>query len=77
MIPPQAERVHEMDFRGIWRDDQGRIVEIVRQLDDGSWLGHFRDNMIPAQVYTKYLAVNTKDGTRLIERKRGEEKGWE
>ena len=78
MIPPNVEKVSEMDFRGIWRDDQGRIIKIWAQEEDGSWKGEFsHDPKAGIQTYTKYLGVNTKDGSRLMERKRGEEKGWE
>lgn len=80
MIPPQAEKVKEMDFRGIWRDDKDRLVKIVKQREDGIWLGFLINPKLGEEVpqaYTKYLGVNTKDGTRLMERKRGEEKGWD
>lgn len=77
---PNAERVQELDFRGLWRDDQGRLVKIVNQREDGVWLGFLMnpkpEEEIP-QAYTKYLGVNIVDGTRLMERKRGEEKGWD
>lgn len=78
----RGERVQEMDFVGIWRDNLGRIIIITKQLESGNWRG-IRKNPDPLVVepevheYTKFLGVNIKDGSRLMERKRGEEAGWD
>lgn len=76
----KGEKTQEMDFRGIWRDDKESLIKIVNQREDGVWLGFLMnpkpEEEIP-QTYTKYLGVNIADGTRLMKRKRGEEKGWD
>lgn len=77
----QGEKVEELDFRGVWRDDKDRIVVILGQYQTGTWYGYFKgiDPIpgIPPIEYTRYLGVNIVDGIRLMERKRGEEWGWD
>jgi hypothetical protein len=80
MIPPNAEKVSEQDFRGRWRDDKGRILDITDQDEDTDlWRGFFLEDLKREhqQFYTKYFGVNAVDGSRLMERKRGEESGWD
>lgn len=64
-------------WKGIWRDDKERYVKIdydetpeglaqgfFLPMDDLSQLQHYRDGN------------HTLDGSKLMERKRGDEKGW-
>ena len=61
---------------GIWKDDKDRFVVIERyETPEGLSIGHFfNEYKSETQLYRD--GNHTLDGSKLMERKRGEEKGW-
>jgi len=66
----------ESQWKGIWRDDRGRFVEIEPfETPEGLIQGHFlRIERIGKELYRD--GNHTLDGSKLMERKRGDEAGW-
>ena len=70
-----------MICKGIWRTEGGYFVQILKQTSRKGWEGNFID--INGQISSHGFWVSNGDyylgempQYKLIERKRGEEKGW-
>lgn len=67
-------------WKGIWRDDKGRFVEIYwEETPVGLAVGWFISplgHVHPTEKEYYRDGDHTLDGSKLIERKRGDEKGW-
>lgn len=63
-------------WKGVWKDDKGRFVEIEHwETPEGLSIGFIMGTETTAREHYKD-GNNVLDESKLMERKRGEEKGW-
>ena len=61
-------------WKGIWKDDRNRFIEIEpHETPEGLAIGHFM-GVGPPELYRD--GNHVFDGSKLMEKKRGEESGW-
>ena len=63
-------------WKGIWRDDKGRFLEIESyETPEGLAVGYYIGSV---GIHRLLFRDGTEvlDGSKLMEKKRGEEKGW-
>lgn len=64
-------------WEGIWKDDKGRYVKIDwQETPEGLAQGFFLPMSDLSQLEYYRDGNHTMDGSKLMERKRGDEKGW-
>lgn len=64
-------------WTGVWKDDKGRFVRCYGEETEGITTGYFLDRAAQDSETQFYRdGTNEVDGSQLMERKRGEEKGW-
>jgi hypothetical protein len=76
-MTPQEKRAPTISkWKGIWKDDKDRFVEIEHwETPEGLSVGCIMGIENPPREHYKE-GNNVLDGSKLMERKRGEEKGW-
>jgi hypothetical protein len=63
-------------WKGIWKDDRGRFIHIDwLETPEGLAKGYIIGDK-SEELYHYREGTNVLDGSKLMERKRGEEKGW-
>jgi len=72
---PKIPRISK--WKGIWKDDRGRFIEIEHwETPEGLSIGEFIPRHEVSEQFHYREGNQVLDGSKLMERKRGEEKGW-
>jgi hypothetical protein len=66
----------KLNFKGLWKDDKGRFIEVVQQ-NQHCWIGYIiNKGQRSTKVMYDFFGKNKMDESLLMERKRGSESGW-